>query len=271
MRGEILLKSIYILDQQGFLLYSKNFMKEQYDENILIGFFTSVANFSREALNSIVKNVDLGENNKLILYPIDEENLLGAAIVNSNDNNDLVSSIIRDIMLEFVNLYAPDFNPEKIVQEDMEKVIDDNLRGKTLRSPFWRLFLSWIIVGPITPFLIFLSIFATMFIYETLNLNRLLTPEQLFTRFMPALILLSTANIIVSFLLPNLILGYLSPNWKIALLNSLIHFSFAIALYSVSAEPNFVYIVLGQLPLTLIFSLFFMFLGTRLSSKRFLK
>jgi len=266
-----MLKSIYILDEQGFLHYSKNFMKEQYDENILIGFFTSVANFSREALNSSVKNVDLGENNKLILFPIEEENLIGAAIVNSNDNNELVSSILKEIMLEFVNLYAPDYDPEKIIQEDMDNVINRNLKGKTLRSPFWRLFLSWIIVGPLSPFLIFLSIFATIFIYETLNLNRLLTPEQLFTRFMPALILLSTANIILSFLLPNLIIGYLTPNWKLALLNSLIHFSFSIALYSVSAEPNFVYIVLGQLPLTLIFALFFMFLGTRLSSKRFLK
>ena len=266
-----MLKSVYILDEQGFLLYSKNLMKEKYDENILIGFFTSVANFSREALNSIVKNVDLGENNKLILFPIDEEDLLGAAIVSSNDNNDLVSSILKDILLEFVNLYAPHYDPEIILREDMDRVIDNSLKGKTLSSPFWRLFLSWIIVGPLSPFLIFLSIFATIFIYETLNLNRLLTPEQLFTRFMPALILLSTANIILSFLLPNLIIGYLSPNWKLALINSLIHFIFSIALYSVSAEPNFVYIVLGQLPLTLIFSLFFMFLGTRLSSRRFLK
>ena len=266
-----MLKSLYILDEQGLLLYSKNFMKEQYDENILIGFFTSVANFSREALNSIVKNVDLGENNKLILLPIAEEDLLGAAIVNSNDNNELVSSILKDILLDFVNLYAPDYDPEKIIHEEMERVINNNLKGKTLSSPFWRLFISWIIVGPLSPFLIFLSIFATMFIYETLNLNRLLTPEQLFTRFMPALILLSTANIILSFLLPNLIIGYLSPNWKLALLNSIIHFIFSIALYSVSAEPNFVYIVLGQLPLTLIFSLFFMFLGIRISSKRFIK
>jgi len=266
-----MLKSLYILDEQGFLLYSKNFMKEQFDEDILIGFFTSVANFSREALNSIVKNVDLGENNKLILFPIDEEDLLGAAIASSNDNNELVSSILRDVLLDFVDLYAPEYDPEKIIREDMEEVINNNLKGKTLSSPFWRLFLSWIIVGPLSPFLIFLSIFATIFIYETLNLNRLLTPEQLFTRFMPALILLSTANIILSFLLPNLIIGYLSPNWKLALLNSIIHFILSITLYSVSAEPNFVYIVLGQLPLTLIFSLFFMFLGIRLSSKRFLK
>jgi len=162
-----MIKSIYILDEQGFLLYSKNFMKEQYDENILIGFFTSIANFSREALNSIVKNVDLGENNKLILFPIEEEKLLGATIVNSNDNNDLVSSILRGILLEFINLYAPDYDPEKIIQEDMEEVINNNLKGKTLSSPFWRIFLSWIIVGPISPFLIFLSIFATIFIYET--------------------------------------------------------------------------------------------------------
>lgn len=55
-----MLKSLYILDEHGILLYSKEFVKEQqYDDNILIGFFTSIANFSREALGTAVKNVNL--------------------------------------------------------------------------------------------------------------------------------------------------------------------------------------------------------------------
>ena len=99
------------MDEHGILLYSKQFISEQqYDDNILIGFFTSIANFSREALGTAVKNVDLGENNKLILTPIEDEGLLGAAIVGSNDNNDLVTKIIRDIMQEFIDSYSPDYD-----------------------------------------------------------------------------------------------------------------------------------------------------------------
>ncbi len=58
-----MLKNLYILDENGILLYSKEFTREeQYDDNLLIGFFTSIANFSREALGTAVKNVNLGEN-----------------------------------------------------------------------------------------------------------------------------------------------------------------------------------------------------------------
>ena len=64
-----MIKSIYIMQENGVLLYSKNFLKEKFDSNLLVGFFASIANFSREALNSVVKNMDLGEDNKLILQP----------------------------------------------------------------------------------------------------------------------------------------------------------------------------------------------------------
>ncbi len=266
-----MIKSLYILDENGILLYSKNYMIKKYDQNILIGFFSSISNFSREALGTIVKNVDLGENNKLILVPISEERILGAAIVSDNDNNTLVRLILTNIMQDFIDAFSPDYDPDTIFPDDMERIINNNLKGKTLHSPRMRLLLSWLIVGPITYFLILLSINVTVFIFETFNLNRFFTPEQLFKRFMPYLILLSTANIIILFLLPNLVLGFLASNWKIAILNSFIYLAVTITLYFYSTEPNFAYIVIGHLPLTLIFSLFFLFVGIRYSSKKFLK
>jgi len=266
-----MIKSVYILDENGILLYSKNFVREKYDENILIGFFSSISNFSREALGSVVKNVDLGENNKLILVPHSEERILGATIVSANDNNDLVTLILNNIIQDFIDTYSPDYDPEKIFPHEMERIIDQNLKGKTMHSPLIRISLSWLIVAPLSYFLIVLSINVTLFLYHTFNLNRFYTPDQLFTRFMPSLIALSTANIIILFLLPNLVLGFLAPNWKIALLNSFIYFAVAVTLYFYSAEPNFAYIIVGHLPLTLIFSLFFLLIGIRYSSKRFLR
>jgi len=266
-----MIKSLYFLDENGFLLYSKNFMKEKYDQNVLIGFFSSIANFSREALGGIVKNVDLGENNKLILVPNSEERILGATVVSTNDNNHLVTLIVKNIMQDFIDSYSPDYNLETIYPDDMERIINNNLRRKIMPSPRIRLLLSWIIVGCLCYFLILLSINVTSFMYNYFNLNRFFTPEQLFTRFMPILILLSTINISILFILPNLILGFLSPNWKIATLNCLIYLVITITLYFYSTEPNFAYIIVGHLPLTLIFSLFFLFIGIRYSSKMFFK
>ena len=264
-------KSLYIMDENGRLLYSKNFMKQQYDENILIGFFTSIANFSREALGGVVKNLNLGQNNKLILLPNAEERLLGAAIVSDNDNEELISRILKNVLQDFIDTYSPDYEIEKILEEEMQHIVNSNLSDNILHSPLKRLILSWIIVGPLTYPLILLSIYATNFIYLILDLNRFLSLEFLFTRFLPALILLSIFNIIILFLIPNFILGYLSPNRKIAFLNSIIYVGVSITLYFYSSEPNFAYIVISNLPLALIFSLFFLFVGTRYSSRKFLK
>lgn len=263
-------KSLYIMDENGLLLYSRNFMKQKYDENILIGFFTSIANFSREALGGVVKDLNLGQNNKLILLPNTEERLLSAAIVSDNDNEELISRILKNILQDFVNTYSPDYEIEKILELDMQHIVDSNLSDKILHSPLKRLILSWMIVGSLTYPLILLSIYATNFIYLVLDLNRFLTQEFLFTRFLPALILLSIFNIMILFLIPNFVLGYLSPNWKIALLNSIIYIGVSITVYFYSSEPNFAYIVISNLPLALIFSLFFLFMGTRYSRKKFL-
>ena len=125
-----MLKNLYIMDENGRLLYSKDFVREQkYDDNLLVGFFTSITNFSREALGTAVKNIDLGENNKLIIIPKQEESLLGAAIVSSNDNNELVAKILKNILREFIDSYAPDYDIEKIIQEEMEKNIQSILKG----------------------------------------------------------------------------------------------------------------------------------------------
>jgi len=258
------------MDENGLLLYSKNFMKQQYDENILIGFFTSIANFSREALGGVVKNLNLGQNNKLILLPNVEERLLGAAIVGDSDNEELVSRILKNVLQDFIDTYSPEYEIEKILEEEMQHIVDSNLSYNILHSPLKRLILSWIIVGPLIYPLILLSIYATNFIYLILDLNRFLSIEFLFTRFLPALILLSIFNIIILFLIPNFVLGYLSPNRKIAFLNSIIHVGVSITLYFYSSEPNFAYIVISNLPLALIFSLFFLFVGTRYSSRKFL-
>ncbi len=267
-----MLKNLYIMDDKGKLLYHKDFSREQkYDDNLLIGFFTSITNFSREALGTEVKTVNLGENNKLIIVPRQDERLIGAAIVSSNDNNELVANILKSILQEFIDSYSPDYDTEKIIQEEMEKNIRSNLKGKVMSSPIIRVVISWLINGSLIYPLILLSIYATLFVFAAFDLDRFLYGDDLFTKFFPALILLSTGNIIILFLFPNFLFGILSPNRKVAIVNSIIHLVVTIILFAYSTEPFFAYIVIGHLPLTLIFSLFFLFVGIRFSSKWFLK
>ena len=137
-----MIKRIYIMKFNGILLFSKNFIKtEKYDDSIFIGFFASIANFSREALDSIVEYIDLGHNNKLILYPQLKEKLLTAAIVSSIDDNDLISKILRNIAQDFIGEFGPDFNPNKINKEETEHIIEENLEGKISSTLLKRLIL----------------------------------------------------------------------------------------------------------------------------------
>ena len=174
-------------------------------------------------------------------------------------------------MQEFIDTYSPDYDQEKIINEEMEILVQDVLRTKTIHSPIVRIIISWVINDPLMILLIFASINLTIFIYLAFDLNQYITPDELFSKFFPALILMSTGNIIILFLFPNLVFGFLSPNRNIAVLNSIVNLVVSIILFAYSSEPAFCYIILGHLPLTLIFSLFFLFIGIKSSSKRFLK
>ena len=143
-----MIKDLYIMNQNGVLLYVKHYAKDHYDDNIIIGFFASVANFSREALNSVVQNIDLGEENKLILLPNFEEKLLAAAIVNPVDDNDLVNSILKNVVQDFIDQYAPDYKPEKVSKSIMDtesspgivpgyrSLVTSNTAGSTFETTF---------------------------------------------------------------------------------------------------------------------------------------
>jgi hypothetical protein len=107
-------KNIYIISTNGMMYYSKKFIDEGFDDNLLVGFFTSTTNFSREALESVVKYVDLGSDNKLVLESKPDEDIFAAAIVSSKDNNNLVSTILKNILQDFIDEFYPDYNHDQI-------------------------------------------------------------------------------------------------------------------------------------------------------------
>ncbi len=179
---------------------------------------------------------------------------------------------MKNILQDFADNHSPEYNLEEMYPEEMDKLVERNLSGRILRSPYLRLLISWIIVAPLSYLLIILSIYATQFLYNVFRLERFLGSFELFfTRFLPALIGLSTLDIVILFLIPNLILGYLSPNTKIGFLSSILQVVITIIFFFNSMEPIFAFIIVGYLPLAVIFSLFFLFLGLRLSSRKFLK
>jgi len=247
------------MQENGVLLYSKVFLKEKFDSNLLVGFFASIVNFSREALNSIVKNMDLGEDNKLILHPMSKEKLIAAAIVSSDDNNDLISRLLNNIVLDFINEVLIDDSVENIDTVKIEKLVKENLKRKNFPSQNKLIILTFFILLPLLFAILAVSIFLT-------NLF-----EDWFTAIETALMLYSVINLLLLTIFPNLISGLLTPSKKMILVNSALIITIEIVVYSFFVNQLFRQITIANLPINLILSLAFAYMGQRISARRFLK
>ncbi|MFX1273767.1 MAG: hypothetical protein ACFFBP_11975 [Promethearchaeota archaeon] len=254
-----MIKSIYIMLDNGILLFSKNFVEIKYDNNLLIGFFASIANFSREALKSVVKTVDLGEENKLVLHPRTKEKLLSAAIVSTTDNNSLIIDILNNLMLDFTHEFTSYDNPDNIDKMTAEKLVSDNLRRKIFPSIPKLILVSIALLTPLLSILIVLSIYITN------------TFQNLFEHVQPALILYTSITLLLLTLVPNLISGFLAPDRRYALFNTFVIIIIEVAVYIAFVERLFIQITLANLPINFILSLASAYFGLRLSSRKYLK
>ena len=265
-----MIKQLYIMKFNGTLLFSKRFVKEgKIEDNVLIGFFASLTNFSREALQSEIQYIDLGHDNKLVLFPQSNDKLLATAIVSSIDDSDLISKILRNILQDFIGAFAPDYNPDKINGEDMERIIEENLQGKISRPLIKRLVYSWILLIPLCIFLNYLNITSREYIFPHLYLQKeLYTQEEIYTEVLPTMVVISLLVLMIVFILPNLISGYLVLNEKFAYLNSVIYLVLIIGIYFFTIESEFAYVIIAYMPLILLISIGFAYIGFRLAKKR---
>ena len=265
-----MIKRLYIMRFNGTLLYSKHLTEgERFDDNILIGFFASLANFSREALESEIEYIDLGHDNKLVLFPHSSEKLLATAIVSSIDDNDLIMKILRNILQDFIGAFAPDYNPDKINEEEMESIIDLNVSGKISYPLLKRLIFSWLLLIPLCIFLNFINITSGDYIFQNLYLEKdIYTQEEIYTEVLPTMIRISLIILLIVFILPNLISGYLVLNEKFAYLNSVIYIILIMLIYFFTIESLFAYVILAYLPLVFLISIGFSYIGFRLAKKR---
>ena len=262
-----MIKRFYIMELNGLLIYSKTFTKDSFDDNVLIGFFASVANFSREALQSVIKDIELGQDNKIILFENRVEKLLAVAIVNSSDDNDLITEVLRNILHDFIILFSPDY--DKLDRSEVENLIDSNIKRYSSPPLLQRIILSWIILVPISIAITILNIMATSYYFQYIFLeDRLITQEELINEVIPRVVLISTIVILIVYILPNLIQGYIVLDRNLAYLNSILYMIIILVAYFNSTEPLFFYTILYGLPWAVLTSIVFAHIGYRLGKRR---
>jgi hypothetical protein len=245
--------------------------EEKYDDNILIGFFASLANFGREALNSIIQYIDLGDNNKLVLSPLMNEKLLAVAIVDSLDDNSLIRRISRNILRDFVDLYAPKFKIDEINDVDMDSIINLNLAGKVSAPLIKRLIMAWVIIIPISVLLIILNIMAIDYFFEYRPEEPLYTQSDIFTEVLPQAAFITLLELIIVMGFPNFLLGRIIINKIYSFLNSSVYTGAILLTYYYVLDPFFAYIIIFYFPLAVIISLGGAYFGYLLGLKRKIK
>jgi hypothetical protein len=244
-------------------------MNVKFDHNILIGFFTSIANFSREALERMVEFVDLGRDEKLILHEVPDEQLFGACIVETKDNDELVHELLNKILQEFIAEFGPYYNPENIYEDRMDLLVDDILKGKTSYSLVKRFLVSWVILGPLAVILTFAGIAGTEYFLNVFySGERLFTQNEIFTRLMPQMAIFAFLVLIIVFGITNLFSGYITLDLRIGFLNSIIYIIVVIISYVYSVQPVFAFIILAYSPLVFMISFGATYIGYRLAVKK---
>jgi hypothetical protein len=254
----------------GTLLFSHDFTKEdRYDVNIMIGFLASLANFGREALKSIIHYMDLGDDNKLILVPFTEQEILAAGIVSSINDNQLISHVIKNILRDFISNYSPDYNPEEINKDTVLKNINENLEGKISFSLHNRILIVWILLIPISIALLYLNILAIDYFFEYSNVKEpIYTQEDIFNRVLPRAAFIAFIELIIIFGVPNFLLGYFIINKIISFINSIIYFIVIITTYYYTLDPIFSLLIISSLPLTVMISFGAADIGYRIGIKQ---
>lgn len=247
------------MQENGILLFSKEYASVRFDTNLLIGFFASIANFSREALHAAVRNVNLGEENKIIMHSNPKEGLIAAAIVSPMDNASLIHDILNNIILDFINEFPSFEDPERLDLMTIETIFKDNMRRKTFPSTLKLIGASVIILSPVMFVLIFVSTYLTN------------TLQELFQDFTYSLIIYTSLTLLLLTVIPNLISGFLAPNKKFALINTFIIVLLEVVFYVVSVERLFAQITLANLPVNFILSIASAYFGFSLSSRKYLK
>ncbi|MHA1819840.1 MAG: hypothetical protein ACTSU2_05625 [Promethearchaeota archaeon] len=267
-----MIKQLYILKQNGILLYSKIFKQSEneFEQDLLLGFFSSIANFSKEALNTVIENINLGKNEKVIIYPNYNEKILSVAIVSIDDTDELITSILREITQDFIDTYAPDYNPHNINYSEVDKIIKENLQGKIMGAKIKRFFVSWLILLPLSfAFSLFSGLIATI-AFDMLNLSsKISNSDQLYFEFLPGMLLLISLISLIIYTIPCILSGFIVADKKLAILNSVLIIGIFIFEFLLNPEMIVIaYIIIAYFPMELIIVIFFSWVGINIALKK---
>ena len=140
-----MIEYLAILRQNGELLFSKNYAGQAFEEEVLMGFFASVSNFSQAALQMFVDEIGLGEYKKIVLVMAPYEKIIIGAIVEKEDAKRTVQRVLNEILLKFIGNYGPQFQRSLIKVNEVERMIATIFAKSVRKYGFKQKIKSWFV------------------------------------------------------------------------------------------------------------------------------
>ncbi|MHA1650794.1 MAG: hypothetical protein ACTSYB_11415 [Candidatus Helarchaeota archaeon] len=278
--------SLYIISEGGIAVYSKNFVRASLDEQLISGFLLAVGNFAKEAVGSGLKKIEMQTGEQLLIYYDETLKLSIAALTGAQDHPKLILNILQDILDKFNTA----FNKKSIQIGNLgdtskfDSEITTLLKDKTAKRDKKRFILALILGSVILAFLYLL------FWENLINLLTLFIPQigTLFNegKHIEMLFVFGEFSfnlefiLIICFIPSTLLAGYLAGSRKKGKLLGLIFFFFAVG-SSISLiiifndnQPILLFaflfflILLIYVPLVLITSITFSYLGGLIRDRR---
>jgi len=259
-----MIKSIYIMREDGTLLYSQDLVDEKFNANTLVGFCASITNFGREALRIAVNTVGIGNKNEMILEHITEDELIAVAISSREDDKGLVSRILRNILQDFMDKHSPNYDPSDVDVFDMQMVVKLNVERRTSPPPLYRATLASLVLAASSYGIVMLSVlfarYFTLPLVDEVAINNQKSPVM-------SLIALYAILLFFTLAVPSFIAGYIVGNKNQSLLVGMVSVFISMAWYGIGSQSAIVHIIMLSLPVAIGASLFFAYIGQKMSSR----
>jgi hypothetical protein len=256
-----MIEYLAILRQNGELLYSKNILNIAIEEEVLMGFFASVSNFSQEALQLYVDEISLGEFKKIILVNSPHDKVIIGAIVDRVDSKTAVRRIINELLLKFISNYGPQFSLEQIKSHEVDGMLN-GLFGKYVKVHNMRHRIkTWFVFGFLGILVRAISFLIGIRVLGLFNISQQNIDPSSFA-------LLGTLNVLLLYGFPVFLDGYMAGTQKRAIRNSIIYL--LLIQFSYQGDAILGPILIGFLPVSIILTFLFSFAGVYYASQKYL-
>ncbi len=261
--------SIFIFKENGVVLYSRNLKEGRVDDQVLVGFFSSIANFSKEALQSTIQQLDLGSDTQLVMHYRPKEELIIAALTDARDDVGKVKKILGTIATDFLDEYGANVEESQVNATTLTESITRLLRQSSRRRGATMQFiaLDFLIVLYVPLYFLMEAIMPLLF-QDMFRPGVVFGENFLFNQFLPRIFIASVLFVFATIPLPTFLTGFIAGEKRRAYINFLGFYIVALILLAVILQTVLSVVALLYSPFSIVIGLVFSWMGTRMAEKR---